>query len=124
MDSLQWTGGWAVDGVTNIDVPELITIGEAVAEVAGRLDRVAGGIANWESAANGAVDGSVTCAGALADAAMHWTGTLAALAAEIRDYGVELHRSAVDYRAADELAARQLRQSGYFADAPGRPAAQ
>ena len=115
---------WTVDGVTNIDVPELMTIGEAVTEVAGRLDRVTGGIAHWEFAANGAVDGSVTCAGALADAALHWTDTLAALVAEIRDCGAELHRSAVDYRAADELAARQFRESGSFADAPGRPAAQ
>jgi hypothetical protein len=111
-----------VDETTSIEVPELITIGAAVTGVAGRLDRAAAAIAGWESAADDAVAGSATCAGALANAAMHWRRTLTALAAEIRDCGADLHRSAVDYQAADELAARRLGE--FRAAAPGRPVPQ
>jgi hypothetical protein len=113
-----------VDGVTNIDVPELMTIGEAVTDVADRLGRVTGEISGWESMPLGTVDGSVACAGALVDATSYWRETMTGLVEEIRGYGADLHRSAADYRAADELAARRYRESGYYWDAPGRQAAQ
>ena len=91
-----------------VDVPELTGIGDAVLDVAGRLDRVATGIETWEYAAQHAVDGAAMCYSEMSYAAMRWQGTLTQLAAEVREFGSELRRTAEDYRAADAAAADRL----------------
>jgi hypothetical protein len=81
-----------------VDVPELTAIGGSVLEVAGRLERVAAGMRNWAYAAEDAVGGAATCHTATPGAAGRWRGILEHLAAEVRELGAELRRTAESHR--------------------------
>ncbi|MGX6601179.1 hypothetical protein ACWKSP_03435 [Micromonosporaceae bacterium Da 78-11] len=109
-----------MDQVTQIDVPELIRIGDAVRDVSVRLDRTTDEMRGWEYAAPHAVEGAIMCGTGLAHAVRGWEATLGSLAREVRAFGDGLRQSASDYREADAFAAERLRASGHPAVAPGR----
>ena len=102
-----------VDEVTRVDVPELIQIGDAAAEVGTRLARAAGEIQGWAFAAREAVPGASMCFPAMSNAAVGWQATLASLAGQIEEFGRDLHQAADDYRRADVDAGQRVRASGH-----------
>lgn len=102
-----------MDEVTSIDVPDLIRIGDAAAEVGSRLAGEAEQIRGWAFAARDAVPGASTSSSAMSNAATAWQTTLAALAGQIEEFGRGLHQAADDYRRADVEAARRVRASGH-----------
>jgi len=102
-----------VDEVTSIDVPELIRIGDASAEVGTRLAETARSIEGWAFAAREAVPGASMCFPAMSNAATSWQTTLATLAGQIEEFGRGLHQAAADYRSADLAAEQRVRASGH-----------
>ena len=102
-----------MDEVTSIDVPELIQIGDAAAEVGTGLARVTGEIPGWAFAARDAVPGASMCFPAMSNAANAWQTTLTTLADQIQEFGRGLHQAAADYRRADVAAAQRVQASGH-----------
>jgi hypothetical protein len=101
-----------VDEGTSIEIPQLMALGDDVAELGTRLARVASDIEGWRGSASGAVEGSVTCTVQLGRTAGHWHASLGLLARSIQDYGRSLHQAAADYRAADQAAGKMIGQAG------------
>jgi len=94
---------------TEIDVPGLTRMGDAVGQVAARLRDTSERVDAWSHEGRDAVEGSITCS-QMVGAAYTWCLELKQLAADVQRYGDDLKRTAADYRAYDELTARQLRQ--------------
>ncbi|MEV4701915.1 hypothetical protein [Actinoplanes sp. NPDC049316] len=94
---------------TEIDVPALTRMGDAVGQVAARLRETSERVDGWSHEGGRAVEGSITCS-QMAGVAYDWFLELGQLADEVQRYGDDLKRTAADYRAYDELTARQLRQ--------------
>jgi hypothetical protein len=101
-----------VDDGTSIEIPQLMALGDDVAEIGGRLARAAADIEGWRGRASGAVGGSVTCEVQLGLMADHWRSSLGLLARSIQDYGRSLHQAAADYNNADMAAGRRIGQAG------------
>jgi hypothetical protein len=101
-----------VDEVTSIEIPQLMALGDDVAEIGTRFRRAVAQIEGWRGAATGAVEGSFTCQVQLALTAGNWRSTLQLLAHSIEDHGRSLHQAAADYRTADEAAGNRIKQSG------------
>jgi hypothetical protein len=101
-----------VDEITSIEIPQLMALGDDVAEIGTRLARAASDIEGWRDSGAGAVEGSVTCEIQLGLLAGNWRSTLGLLARSIQDHGRSLHQAAADYRSADEAAARRIGQAG------------
>jgi hypothetical protein len=97
---------------TQVEIPQLMALGDDVTAVGARLARVASDIEGWRGVASGAVEGSATCTVQLGLTAGHWHSSLGLLARSIEDYGRSLHQAAADYRTADEAAAAQMKPVG------------
>jgi hypothetical protein len=97
--------------ISSIDVPAVSAIGDAVLDVAGRLDRLAAGVDDLTHLADEAVPGSVTCDWAMPAVARSWSYTLGRLAGDLREHGEDIRRSAADYHRADVEAEALLRAS-------------
>jgi hypothetical protein len=102
-----------MDEVTQIDSAELTRISAAVLGVAAGLAEAADEMMTLHDAVRGAVEGSAMVQDSMPEAAGCWTGSLNALARQVRDFGTDLGRSAADYREADALAAARVRASGH-----------
>jgi hypothetical protein len=100
-----------VDDGTSIEIPQLMALGDDVAEVGARLVRAASDIEGWRGSAAGAVEGSITCEVQLGLMADHWHSSLGMLARAIQDHGRGLHQAAADYRSADVLAGERIGQA-------------
>jgi hypothetical protein len=101
-----------VSDVTSIDASEVDRIGDAVLDVAGRIERIAGGMRDWQYAAHDAVDGAEMCYSATSYAAGAWLHTLEDMADAVREFGGGLRRVAADYRQSDSGAAARVREAG------------
>ncbi|HEX5200228.1 hypothetical protein ACFQS1_37385 [Paractinoplanes rhizophilus] len=97
---------------TGVDVPRLTAMGDAVREVAGRLDRLGAGLEAATHQADGAIEGSRTCEWGLPDVTRNWHGNLERLAADVREFAEELHRTAADYKRSDLDAYGRIRSTG------------
>jgi hypothetical protein len=97
---------------TRVDAAEIHRIGDAVQDVAGRVDRLGASIRPWAYAVQGAVDGSVTCADSAPVTAGFWQAALEQMADEVRKHAADLRKTADDYRATDAWAAHHLRDAG------------
>ncbi|GAA2512583.1 hypothetical protein [Winogradskya humida] len=95
---------------TEIDVPELIKIGEGIGGVAERLHRTAADVEGWSSQGGNAVEGSYLCAGTMYSTAAAWSRELDQLAGTVKKLGADLTTTATDYQSYDDLTAQQLRQ--------------
>jgi hypothetical protein len=105
--------------ITSIDVPRLTAMGDAVQEVAGRLDRLAAGVDGLTHQAEGAIQGSVTCEWAMPAVSMNWQYNLEHLASDVREFAGHLRQAAADYHEADVEAEARLKASGHPAFRPG-----
>jgi len=92
-----------------IDVPEVVRMADAAADVAGRLDRVTAGIRTWEYAAQDAVDGASMCYSSTSLVAGQWAYTLGKLADEVRGLGSGLRQAATDYQDTDVASGARFR---------------
>jgi hypothetical protein len=90
-----------------IDEPQVSKIGNAVADVAGRLERIAGEVDRCGASSASAVDGSAALAAA-DGYGVSWRQILTDLAGQVRGFGDELHRAAGDYHRTDAGAALEL----------------
>jgi hypothetical protein len=104
-----------VSDVTGIDASEVDRIGDAVLDAAGRLERIAGGMSDWQYTARYAVDGAEMCYSATPYAAGAWQATLGELAESVRKFGSGLRQAAADYRRSDSGVAAVVRGAGYGA---------
>ena len=95
---------------TEIDVPGLTKVGDAVAGVAARMAGTSRSVEGWIYQGKQAFEGSTVCSSTMGYAADMWSREIAEMAAEVRTFGDDLKRTAADYRAYDELTAQQLRQ--------------
>lgn len=101
-----------MDETTSIEIPQLMALGDDVAEIGARLARVAGDIETWRGSAAGAVEGSVTCQVQLGLTAGHWHSSLGMLGRAIQDHGRGLHEAAADYDTADQEAGQRIGLAG------------
>lgn len=106
--------------VTQIYPPELTKVGAGVEGVAARLDRFATEVDGWSYRSQDAVRGSRMCNSGLSSTAWQWSAILATMAAEIRDLGGSMRKTAADFETADAVAQERLRASGHPAFAPNR----
>ena len=97
-----------MDEVTSIEIPQLMALGDDVAEIGGRLVRVAAGIEGWRDTGSRAVEGSIACEVQLGLLADHWRSSLGMLARAIQDHGRGLHQAAADYRSTDTMAGERI----------------
>jgi hypothetical protein len=99
--------------VVRIDQPQVSKIGNAVFDVAGRLERIAGEVDRCGSITNSAVDGSVAL-GSTGNYGVRWRNILTDLAGQVRGFGDDLHKAAGDYHRTDAEAADGLNpEPGY-----------
>lgn len=96
---------------TSIEIPQLMALGDDVAEIGARLVRAAADIEGRRDTASRAVEGSVTCEVQLGLMADHWHSSLGLLARAIQDHGRSLHRAAADYRSTDVVAGERIGQA-------------
>ncbi|MCU7725162.1 hypothetical protein ODJ79_15650 [Actinoplanes sp. KI2] len=100
--------------MVRIDQPEVSKIGNAVLDVAGRLERVSGEVDRCGSITDSAVEGSAAL-GATGNYAIGWRETLTDLAGQVRAFAGDLHKAAGDYHETDaEAAARLSSEAGYY----------
>lgn len=104
-----------MDDGTSIEIPQLMALGDDVAEVGARLARVAADIQGWRDLGSGAVEGSLTTGVRLRQFADDWHSTLGLLGRSIDDYGRSLHQAAADYRSTDTAAGERIVQAGLAA---------
>jgi hypothetical protein len=95
---------------TEIDVPGLTGVGNAVAGVAARMTGTARDIEGWAYQGRHAFEGSVVCSSGMSSAASTWAREIQEMAGEVRRFGEDLKRTAADYQAYDDLTAQQVRQ--------------
>jgi hypothetical protein len=93
--------------MVRIDQPQVSKIGNAVSDVAGRLERIAGEVDRCGAGSASAVAGSAALA-ATDGYAGSWRQTLTDLAGQLRGFGDDLHRAAGDYHQTDADAAAEL----------------
>jgi hypothetical protein len=93
--------------LVRIDQPEVSKIGNAVFDVAGRLQRIAGEVDRCGAGSVSAVEGSAAL-GAAFDYAIGWRQTLTDLAGQVHGFGDDLHKAAGDYHRTDAEAALEL----------------
>ena len=93
--------------MVRIDEPEVSQIGNAVFDVAGRLERIAGEAERCGTSSVSAVEGSAALGAAYGFGA-DWRRTLIDLAGQVHAFGDDLHKAAGDYRQTDAEAAREL----------------
>ena len=90
-----------------IDQPEVSKIGNAVFDVAGRLERIAAEVDRCGASSASAVEGSAALA-ATDGYGGGWRQTLTDLAGQVRGFGDDLHKAAGDYHQTDAEAAAEL----------------
>jgi len=95
---------------TEIDVPGLTRVGDAVTDVAARMAATARDIEGWSYQGQGAFEGSLVCASNLSHTAHTWALEIREMSGAVRKLGEDLKRTAADYQAYDQLTAQQLRQ--------------
>ncbi|WP_169789819.1 hypothetical protein [Actinoplanes subtropicus] len=93
--------------MVRIDEPEVSKIGNAVSDVAGRLERIAGEVDRCGLTSVSAVEGSAAL-NAACGYAIGWRQTLTDLAGQVRGFGDDLHKAAGDYHESDAGAAHEL----------------
>jgi len=93
--------------MVRIDEAEISKIGNAVYDVAGRLQRIAGEVDRCGASSVSAVERSAALSTAF-DFAIGWRETLADLAGQVHAFGDGLHKSAGDYHQTDADAALEL----------------
>jgi hypothetical protein len=93
--------------MVRIDQPQVSKIGNAVLDVAGRLERIAGEVDRCGTISDSAVEGSAALVAAERYAS-GWQRTLTDLAEQVRGFGGDLHRAAGDYHETDAEAAAEL----------------
>ena len=96
-----------MDATVRIDEPQVSKIGNAVSDVAGRLERIAGEVDRCGASSASAVEGSAALAAADGYAG-GWRRTLTDLAGQVRGFGDDLHKAAGDYHETDAEAAAEL----------------
>ena len=100
--------------ITGVDAPQVSAIGDAVLDVAGRLERLAHGTGEGAWRARSAVAGSQLSEFGAADTALSWQEALQGLAEQVRAFGTDLRQAAADYQESDAAAAGRLNGSvGY-----------
>ena len=95
---------------TEIDIPGLTGVGNAVAGVAARMEHTARDIEGWSYQGRHAFEGSMVCSSTMGSAADAWAREIREMAGEVRRFGEDLKRTAADYQAYDDLTAQQVRQ--------------
>ncbi|WP_433366561.1 type VII secretion target [Actinoplanes sp. CA-142083] len=98
--------------ITSVDAPRLAAMGDAVQEVAGRLDRLGAGVEGMTHQTVGAIEGSRTSEWAMPDVARNWHGNLERLAADVREFAGNLHQTAADYQGSDLDAYGRMKATG------------
>ena len=93
--------------MVRIDEPQVSKIGNAVFDVAGRLERIAGEVERCGAGSASAVEGSAALT-ATDGFGGSWRQTLTDLAAQVRGFGDDLHKAAGDYHQTDAEAALEL----------------
>ena len=94
-------------GMVRIDESQVSRIGNAVFDVAGRLEQIAGEVDRCGTTTDSAVQGSAALA-ATGNYAIGWRNVLTDLAGQVRGFGSDLHRAAGDYQETDAEAAAEL----------------
>jgi hypothetical protein len=93
--------------LVRIDEPQVSKIGNAVFDVAGRLEQIAGEVDRCGASSASAVEGSAALVAA-DGYGNGWQQTLTDLAGQVRGFGSDLHRAAGDYQQTDAEAAAEL----------------
>jgi hypothetical protein len=93
--------------MVRIDEPQVSKIGNAVFDVAGRLEQIAGEVDRCGASSASAVEGSAALVAANGYGS-GWQRTLTDLAGQVRGFGSDLHRAAGDYQQTDAEAAAEL----------------
>jgi hypothetical protein len=96
-----------MDATVRMDQPQVSKIGNAVLDVAGRLERIAGEVDRCGATSASAVDGSAALVAADGYGGS-WRRHLTDLADQVRGFGGDLHRAAGDYHRTDADAAAEL----------------
>ena len=93
--------------MVRIDEPQVSKIGNAVFDVAGRLEQIAGEVDRCGASSASAVEGSAALVAAHGYGGS-WQRVLTDLAGQVRGFGSDLHRAAGDYQQTDAKAAAEL----------------
>lgn len=96
-----------MSAMVRIDKAQVSKIGNAVSDVAVRLERIAGEVDRCGALSASAVEGSAALA-ATDGYGGSWRRTLTDLAGQVRGFGDELHQAAGDYHRTDAEAAAEL----------------
>ncbi|MFI5892512.1 hypothetical protein ACIA5D_20630 [Actinoplanes sp. NPDC051513] len=98
--------------IIGIDVPRLTAMGDAVQEVAGRLDRLGAGVEGMTHLADGAIEGSRTSEWAMPAVSRNWQYNLEHLAGDVREFAGNLRRAAADYQRSDTDTYGRMKATG------------